>query len=282
MSDKFDKHSRNDYFAINPINFKEVGKFEITKEIAISITALLVVALFVFGFLFTALYALFTGKTSISGDFSMEVGLIAAFIFIFTMIFHELIHGFFIAIYGGTPRYGMGIAHRILPYFYATTDMRFRRNQFIIISLSPLFVITLASIILMVAFPVFAQWMLIPLIINSAGAVGDLWMSLISLRYPKNVLVEDNIIGLTFYGEETDNPINISINSLAWNFFKGSGIAFIAIFLLNLIFQIYMFFSTGKMALHFSFAQLFPVCGFIGLVYSIVKSTKTRSIYGSI
>lgn len=282
MSDQMDKHSRKEYLITNPINLTEVGKFEITKETAIYITALLAVALFAFGFLFTALYAFFTGKTSLSGDFSIESGLIAGFIFIFTIIFHESIHGFFIGVYGGTPRYGMGTVHKILPYLYTTTDTRFRRNQFIIISLSPLLVITLACIILMAAFPVFAQWMLIPLIINSAGAVADLWMSLVSLRYPKNVLVEDNTIGLTFYGEENDGPINISINSLVRNFVIGSTITFIVIFLLNLIYQMSIYFSTGKMEMHLSFVQLLPICGLIGLVYSIVKSTKTKSIYGPV
>lgn len=282
MSNGFDRHLRNKDAVNNLINYKEVGKFEVTKEIAINMTALLAVGLIVFGLLFTAFYTLITGKTTISGDLSPESSIIAMFLFIFTVIFHEFIHGLFISIYGGTPRYGWGIAHKILPYLYATTNTRFLRNQFVVISLSPLVVISLASMILMVAFPVFAQWMLIPLIINSAGAVGDLWMAIISLRYPKNVLVEDNIIDLTFYGMQSDNPTNISINNLTWNFLKGSTMAFTAIILLNIIFQFYIFFKTGKMALHFSFVQLLPVCGFIGLFYSIIKSTRTKNIHGSI
>lgn len=276
MSTISDEHVRNKDAVNNPINYKEVGKFEITKKIAINMIALLAVGLIVFGFLFTAIYTLITGNTTISGDFSPESILVATFLFIFTVIFHELIHGLFISIYGGTPRYGWEIAHKILPYFYATTDTRFQRNQFAVISISPLFVISLVCIILMVAFPVFAQWMLIPLILNSTGAVCDLWMTIISLRYPKNVLVQDNIIDLTFYGMQSDNTTNISINSLTWNFLKGSTIAFTVIIILNLIFQFYIFFNTGKTALHISFVQLLPVCGFIGLVYSIIKSTRSK------
>lgn len=56
MSNGFDGHLRNKDAVNNLINNKEVGKFEVTKEIAINMTALLAVGLIVFGLLFTAFY----------------------------------------------------------------------------------------------------------------------------------------------------------------------------------------------------------------------------------
>lgn len=50
---------------------------------------------------------------------------------------HEWLHRLAIRYYGGKARYGVGIAHFILPYAYATTDHEFSRNQFIVVLLTP-------------------------------------------------------------------------------------------------------------------------------------------------
>ena len=258
----------------NAKNHKEIGKLEMTRELAISLSALGMIALVIFGILFSRLYALFAGINIIEFQFSIKSMLIAAFLIISTLIFHELIHGMFISKYGGTPHYGAGIFQRFFPYSYATSNTTFQRNQYIVIALAPLVVISLVGIIIMVAFTSIAYWMLLPLTMNSSGAVGDLWMISILLRFPKHVLVEDNITGLTVYGKQSDNPLNISIENYLLNFMKGFAVAFIIVFLTSLIF-LNIFSGTDGFVSTFSFEQLLA-SGFAGLAYSSIKSAKTK------
>ncbi len=187
----------------DPNNYKEIGKLVMTKELAIKWTVLMIPMLVVFLFLIGLLIAVFTGKNVFEVTYNASHNYIQnilqfLFLAISTIIFHELIHGAFMSKYGGKPHYGVGIAHWIVPFAYATTDATFRRNQYIAIALSPLFVITFAGITLMTSFPDSSQWMAIPLAFNSAGAVGDLWMAFLLLRMPEYVLVKDNITGLVY------------------------------------------------------------------------------------
>ena len=205
---------------------KELGKLEMSKEVVVTLMGMGTLALFAFGFFFTALYTLFTGKVGF--NFTSGTILISVALFIGTVILHELIHGVFISIYGGKPRYGAGIAY-ILPYFYTTTKTIFLRNQFIGIAIAPLVVISLVGIGLMAASPSIAHWTLLPLVINASGAVGDLWVTRNVLRYPKHVLLEDRKTGMIIYGKETDKPMNISTTGFGSRFFKVFILCFFAV-----------------------------------------------------
>jgi len=207
---------------------KELGKLEMSKEVVVTLIGMGTLALFAFGFFFTGLYTLFTGKAGFNFDFTSGTILISVALFIGTVILHELIHGVFMSKYGGKPRYGAGIAY-ILPYFYATTKTAFLRNQFIVIAIAPLIVISLVSIGLMAALPSLVQWLFIPFVVNASGAVGDLWVIRNVLRYPKHVLLEDQKTGLIIYGKETDKPMNISTTGFCSRFFKAFILSFFAV-----------------------------------------------------
>jgi len=209
---------------------KELGKLEMSKEVVVTLIGMGTLALFAFGFFFTGLYTLFTGKAGFNFNFDFTGGtiLISVTLFIGTVILHELIHGVFMSKYGGKPRYGAGIAY-ILPYFYATTKTAFLRNQFIVIAIAPLIVISLVSIGLMAALPSLVQWLFIPFVVNASGAVGDLWVIRNVLRYPKHVLLEDQKTGLIIYGKETDKPMNISTTGFCSRFFKAFILCFFAV-----------------------------------------------------
>lgn len=193
--------------SLNLDKCKEIGKLVMTKEVVVTLLGMGTLALFAFGFFFTSLYALFTGDVGF--NFTSGTILISVALFIGTMVLHELIHGAFISKYGGKPSYGAGIAHFILPYFYATTKTIFPRNQFIMIAIAPLVVISLVAIGIMAAFPSIAHWMFIPFVVNASGAVGDLWMTRNVLRYPKHVMLEDRKNGVIIYGKDTDKAMNI-------------------------------------------------------------------------
>jgi hypothetical protein len=281
-------------------NNTEIGKLEMTKEVVVTLLGMGTLALFAFGFFFTSLYTLFTGDVGF--NFTSGTILISVALFIGTMVLHELIHGAFISKYGGKPSYGAGIAHFILPYFYTTTKTIFPRNQFIVISIAPLVVISLVGIGIMAAFPSIAHWMFIPFVVNASGAVGDLWMTRNVLRYPKHVLLEDRKNGLIIYGKETDKPMNISTTGFGSRFSKVfilcffaagflMGIAVIPLDILgvesfsigptNSPFTIYEFHSSEE-GFGFSFfpVSLLAISVIVGLAYAIIKPPKNQKCSG--
>jgi putative zincin peptidase len=280
--------------SINLNESKELGKLEMTKEVVYTLNGMGLLAFFAFGFFFTSLYALFTGN--IGFNYTSGTILISVALFIGTFVLHELIHGVFMSKYGGKPSYGAGIAHYVLPYFYATTKTIFTRNQFIVIAIAPLVVISLVVIGIMAAFPSIAHWMIIPFVINGSGAVGDLWVTRNILRCPKHVLVEDRKTGLIIYGTETDKPMNISTTGFGSGFCKVFMLSIVATgFLMsispiilailgvesftigstNSIFTIFEYQSLGEgFVINFFPISLLAISVIAGLVYAIIKTGK--------
>ena len=275
----------------------EIGKLELSKEVAVTLIGMGILALFAFGFFFTSIYTLFTGE--ISFNFTSGPIIISVALSIGTIVLHELIHGAFMSMYGGKPRYGAGIAHYILPYFYATTKTVFSRNQFIVISIAPLVVISLAGIGLMAAFPSIAHWIFLPFVLNASGAVGDLWVTRNVLRYPKHVLLEDRKTGLIIYGKETDKPMNISTTGFGLRFFKIFSLCFIAMGILiniapillltlgvesftigpaNSFFTIFEFHSSAEgFVFQLYLLSLLAISVIAGLFYAIIMTGKPRN-----
>ena len=275
---------------------KELGKLEMSKEVVFTLLGMGTLALFAFGFFFTALYTLFTGKVGF--NFTSGTILISVALFIGTLVLHELIHGVFMSKYGGKPRYGAGIAHFILPYFYATTKTVFPRNQFIVISIAPLVAISLVVIGIMAVFPSIAHWMFIPFVMNASGAVGDLWVTRNVLRYPKHVLLEDRKTGLIIYGKETDKTMDISTTGFGSRFSKAFILCFFAVgFLMgiapipldilgvesltigptNSFFTIFEYHSIGEgFGFHLYPLSILAISVIVGLVFAIIKTGKPK------
>jgi len=206
--------------------YKEIDRLEFSKELVYTLYGIGILALFAFGFLFLSIYSQFTGK--FSGTIDVFDIIPGTLLFAGTLILHELIHGIFVSMYGGKPRYGAGI-YSILPYLYTTTKSIFPRNQFIIIYIAPLAVISIIGVAAMAAFPSIAHWILLPLIVNASGSVGDLWMTRTLLRYPGHILVEDKKTGTIIYGKEMDKPVKVSAAGFGSKFLKGVTISFLAI-----------------------------------------------------
>lgn len=128
---------------------------------------------------------------------------------------HEWVHGVFIRRAGHTPRYGMkgvrlGPVTIPVVLFATADDAYFRRDDFIIIALAPVVLITLGGMGLMILLvDGLAGYVALALIINGAGAVGDLWMTVVVLRYPADdTLVRDEADSITVFvaGAEGDQP----------------------------------------------------------------------------
>jgi hypothetical protein len=116
-----------------------------------------------------------------------------------TIVLHELAHGIAMQVFGARPRYGVLWNYAM---FYATAPgYAFHRNDYIQIALAPLFALSLLA--------VFVMWFLsgtfwvavlaIGGVINASGAIGDLWITTIVLRYPLAAYVMDEKDGIRVF-----------------------------------------------------------------------------------
>ncbi len=105
---------------------------------------------------------------------------------------HEVIHGLAFALWGGHPYFGAKLP---LALYCGAKNQLFRRNQYLVVGLAPLIVITLAGIIFTLLSPSLASYIIFATIGNFSGAAGDVWVAKRILRQPSSVLVEDTQTG---------------------------------------------------------------------------------------
>jgi hypothetical protein len=118
---------------------------------------------------------------------------------------HEWLHGLAIRRYGHQPRYGAKYAQlgrfKLPVILYATADNAlFRRGEFIVVALAPMVVITLGGMLGIYLLPDNLHvYLSVAVIINGAGAIGDLWMTAAVLRHPPDILVRDEADGIRIF-----------------------------------------------------------------------------------
>ena len=136
------------------------------------------------------------GGASITIPF--QVPLIAL---VLVMLIHELVHGLFYWWFAGQrPTFGikgLGV------YVAAPSEVYFPRNQYLVVGIAPLVLLTLVGLLLVTIVPV----ALVPILIlfvafNAAGAAGDLLMVARLLSYSPDTLMQDNDSGVIVYGPE--------------------------------------------------------------------------------
>jgi len=214
-----------------------LADLELTRGLTIQMTALSTLGLVIAATALSGLYQAVTGHPA-SFQFAPGVSwwtnaldvlviLVLATVFI---IPHEWLHGLAIRYYGGEAKYGVGIAHFILPYAYATTDHQFTRNQFIVVLMTPLVVMTAVGVPVMLVFE--WGWLIVPLAANAAGAIADLWMTMTLLAYPADVRLEDHPDGVRILGRESDRRGALSVTAVVWDALAGAAVAAVGVFLL--------------------------------------------------
>jgi hypothetical protein len=210
---------------------------------------------------------------------------------------HEWLHGLAIRYYGGEPRYGVGVAHFILPYAYATTEHEFSRNQFVVVLLTPLVVLTLVGVPMMIGL----EWdlLIVPLTLNAAGAVADVWMTLSVLSYPADVRIVDHEEGVRILGHDTDRVRPLSVTALAWDALAGAAVAAFSVFVLiavggplllsTLGVESLTVGTPGRITYLFAFTNtpdeisfgvgpgVLVVGALVGLVYAFVRTYRRRT-----
>jgi len=115
-----------------------------------------------------------------------------------TLPLHEAVHGLAIIWVGHRPRFGMKLSKMVI---YATTeDGLFRRDEFIFVALAPLVLITLVGMLLAFAVPDWiGYYTSLAVVLNAGGAIGDLWMVAVVLRYPPSAIVRDEADGIRIF-----------------------------------------------------------------------------------
>lgn len=214
-----------------------IAEYDLDRRRTLELSALSIVAMAVGFGVFSGLHALVAGTPPSFrfvdvGYAPLAILLDAAVVIALALgiaLPHEWVHGLAIRRYGGTPRYGVGLAFFVLPYAFATTDHRFTRNEFLVVLLAPLVCLTAVGVAGLLALG--WGWLVIPLTANAAGAVGDIWMTLVLLGFPRGVTVEDATTGLRIYGEPADRPSPTAAGVLLWESLAGAAAGILLVIL---------------------------------------------------
>jgi hypothetical protein len=137
-----------------------------------------------------------SGGTSITIPFQVPV-----IALVLVMLIHELVHGLFYWWFAGQrPTFGikgLGV------YVAAPAEFYFPRNQYLVVGIAPLVLLTLVGLLLVTILPVVVVPILILFVaFNAAGAAGDLLMVTRLLSYSPDTLMQDNGSGVIVYGPE--------------------------------------------------------------------------------
>src|SRR6266571_7649832 len=112
--------------------------------------------------------------------------------YIVVMFLHEGLHALAFLFWGGKPYFGAKLP---VALYCGAKNQLFRRNQYLVVGLAPLVVISLAAIIFTLFSPGLAAYTLLGSVGNFSGAAGDVWVAKRLLRQPADVLAEDTEAG---------------------------------------------------------------------------------------
>ncbi len=113
-----------------------------------------------------------------------------------TFILHEVAHGITMERYGARPRYGVMWKQAL---FYATSPgYSFPRNSYIVVALAPLVGLSCLAILgmLLLQGTLWVALLALCATVNASGAVGDLWITSVVLRYPPIARIVDEKDGV--------------------------------------------------------------------------------------
>lgn len=168
-------------------------KDKLSRSILLQILAIPVFILL--GSAFSAL-AIYVGKLPDNVEIGLrEIGILLAGI-VATIVLHELMHGLAMRRYGARPQYG--VLWKQLVFYATSPGYGFRRNSYVVVALAPLVGLSGLAILGMLLLQGTSWVALLAFcaVINGSGAVGDLWMVSIVLRYPRSAYIVDERDGI--------------------------------------------------------------------------------------
>ncbi len=116
-----------------------------------------------------------------------------------TTLLHETIHGLFFWVYTHA-RPVVGV--KLLFAYAGAPDWYIPRNQYSVVGLAPLVLISTGGfLVISLVSAVAGQLTLFAMVLNAAGAVGDLYVCGKVLRFPQDVLIRDTGYVFDVYGK---------------------------------------------------------------------------------
>jgi len=185
-----------------PDDYQEVLSWKVTGK-PMRVIALNIVGVFlfiIFGMIFSSI-AIRLGRMPSDGNVSLglgEIGLAVAGIVV-TFILHELTHGLSMQMFGAGPKYG--IIWKGLMLYATSPGYAYRRNNYVVIALAPFISISVLVVLGMWILQGTAWVALLAIcgIVNASGAVGDMWITMIVLRYAATAYIMDERDGIRVF-----------------------------------------------------------------------------------
>jgi hypothetical protein len=185
--------------AIDAGHLRKLEEVELLEPEQLRPLALFSLLLLVIGgaFFVSLNIAAYSWQTHTSVSITWDWGLLMWFVinivgYILILPIHELVHAAVFTLWGGKPYFGIKMPYAL---YCGARQQLFRRNQYLVVGLAPLVVITLAGIIFTLLSPALASYIIFAFVGNVSGAAGDLWVAWRLLRLPHSVLVEDTEAG---------------------------------------------------------------------------------------
>ncbi|MGD1821239.1 MAG: DUF3267 domain-containing protein [Pleomorphochaeta sp.] len=129
--------------------------------------------------------------------FSIRSFIVLAIGIYLSIIIHELIHGIFIWLFSKKR------AKYKISFFYASAgakDRYFDKYSYIIIAIAPLIILSFLLFILLYSLPLeYYNSILLILALSASGSIGDIYMTIITLLCPDNILINDSGEIMHFY-----------------------------------------------------------------------------------
>lgn len=157
-----------------------------------------ILSFFLYGWFFTSLAGILRTDMAQIQTVSYPPFLQILITFILVLVLHELIHGLFFSLFtGAAPKLGF----RGLYAFAGAPDWYLPRGQYLVVSLTPFVIISLAGLLALAFVPLSLVSLILFLItLNAAGASGDLYVSGWLIREQTPILVNDTGEIFTLYG----------------------------------------------------------------------------------
>jgi hypothetical protein len=177
-----------------PENYQPFARLNIEDkrtQLILNIAGLVLLA--VFGMLFFLWMAAFHSADFAAGiQFNLQIGqfLAAILALIIVLVLHEGIHGLAYWLLAGVrPVFAFkgAYAYAAAPGWYVA------RGPYLAIGLAPLVLLSLAGMLALAVAPL--SWLAViyfAVVMNAAGAVGDLWVAVLLLRAPRGCLALDS------------------------------------------------------------------------------------------
>lgn len=159
---------------------KKVAEYTISRRRAAGYAIII-------GFLIGLLNAIF-----LPIDFTLKpelFGWLAAAV-VCIIILHESVHGAAAVLFGHKPLFGFKP-----PLVYVTFREKIPKGIFMAVALAPLFILNLVFGIFF-ALGILKVFSLFCLVINTLGAIGDIWIALMLVRHERGTLVQDTKTGI--------------------------------------------------------------------------------------